>query len=168
MAKMHTLRGVIPSGTGPGDSYRLILDNGNINSNFIVHQFVIFGNMDRRFRGVWNEPPNNNDITMVGLGLDEKVVLANPYGFTFGINSLIGWFQAYGQATPSQFNTHLDPNHLVIQDLWLGAYTIDTADGSTGVTTVPLNYYILIEEVSNTDDVAVMALIKARSQGDLD
>jgi hypothetical protein len=52
----------------------------------------------------------------------------------------------------------IDPTHVVVRDLYLGI----TAAVATGSTT--FNYYIELEEVSLTDNEAVMAIVQEESQ----
>ena len=60
--------------------------------------------------------------------------------------------------------TFLDPDHIIVQDLWIGAYAVDTNDSSTERTSVELNYHIVIQTIDSSMNEAVMQLIKERSQ----
>jgi len=58
----------------------------------------------------------------------------------------------------------LDPNHIVVNDLWIGAYCVDTEDGSTDPTSVELNYMIEVEPIKSTDTQAVWQLLNENMQ----
>lgn len=84
--------------------------------------------------------------TQATLGLDEDVSTIN-----FSDNRQIGW----AVINTYQYINLLDPDHLVIGDLYLN---INTA------VDVNLNYIVEVERVEVSDVEAVMTLIKERSQ----
>jgi hypothetical protein len=53
----------------------------------------------------------------------------------------------------------IDPDHVVIMDLWVLAYTNGSDDR--------VNYLVELEPIELTDDQAILSLIKERSQDDL-
>jgi len=101
-------------------------------------------------------------LVNVALALEESG--ANNGKFRFSDSRQIGWFQGHGTATPTQSMTFLDPDHIIVQDLWIGAYAVDTNDSSTERTSVELNYHIVIQTIDSSMNEAVMQLIKERSQ----
>lgn len=166
MGKRMTLRGIIPQGslawTNP---IRLQLSNGDFKKNFKVVEFDIFPNMSRMSGniGAYSEIITSNvDLVNVCLALEESGLAAGK--FKFNDSRQIGWFMGYSTASIDNYRVHLDPNHIIVQDLWLGAYNVDTADGSTETTKVDLNYHIVVEEVNSSMNEAVIQLIKERSQ----
>ena len=162
----YTLKGTIPDGTNFSDGIRLVCDNGNINENFRVTKFEIFPNMNRTNNGTWTDTVlgAQHYLTVI-LALDEDGVTGG-HG-TFDDNRQIGHAVAYGTKEPDHLLISLDPDHIVVMDLWLGAYTVDRQDGSTGLTSVPINYRIELEKITTSDAQAVLALIKERSQTDV-
>jgi len=134
----HTLRGQVDA----SETKRLIVDDGNLTSGHRVVAFHLFA-------------------TNTTLGDDPAAILglqANMGGnWNAGDNRQIGW--AAQKTSPSQdlqtFSL-LDPEHVVIRDLYIYNYT-----------SVVANYLIVIEPVSLNNDEAVLQLIKERSQNDL-
>jgi hypothetical protein len=167
MGRRMTLRGIIPVGslawTNP---IRLQLANGTFTKNFKVVEFDIFPNMNRKGgtnrQGSYSNATSNTDLMNVCLALEKSAFTSGE--FRFNDSRQIGWFQGYGHTTPDQYRSFLDPNHIIVQDLWLGAYGIDMQDGSSELTKVPLNYHIIVEEVSSSMNEAVLQLIKEQSQ----
>jgi len=161
-----TLRGIIPEGslawTNP---IRLQLANGTFTKNYKVVEFDIFPNMSRKSGNIGAYTQilaSNTDLVTVCLALEESGLTAGE--FRFNDSRQIGWMQGYSVASIDNYRVHLDPNHIIVQDLWLGAYAVDTSDGSTEPTSVDLNYHIVIEEVTSSMNQAVLQLIKERSQ----
>jgi len=160
-----TLRGIIPQGSLAWvNPIRLQLANGTFTKNFKVVEFDIFPNMSRKSGniGAYTTTITNNDIVNVCLALEESGLTAGE--FRFNDSRQIGWMQGYSVATMTNYRVHLDPNHIIVQDLWLGVYGVDTSDGSTEPTKVDLNYHIVVEEVTSSMNQAVLQLIKERSQ----
>jgi len=154
-----TFRGTIPINTQLNQSFRIPLDNGSFVDNFKVTYFEVYPN-GGPVAGLWNTVTNNNDVTYVTLALDE-----DGLGYqNFGDNRQLSWFCAHSATTPGGWHSVIDPNHIIIEDLYIGAYCIDTGDGSTDVTSVPLNYIIHLEKVVTSEDEAVLHLVKERSQ----
>ena len=117
---------------------RVIVDDGRTNQGFKVVEFYAWA-------------INPNDDTSIVLGLDEESIGTTANA---GNNSQIGWARSMGSTNIVYDQYILDPNHVVIQDL----VVMDLAGFDT-------NYLIVIEEVSLSDDEAILALIKERGQG---
>ncbi|HIA03355.1 MAG TPA: hypothetical protein EYN66_15845 [Myxococcales bacterium] len=166
MGKRMTLRGIIPGGslawTNP---IRLQLNNGDFTRNYKVVEWEIFPSMNRlggtSNMGSYTAITSNSNMTNVCLALEESGLTAGD--FRFNDSRQIAWAQGYG-TTPQNFRQSLDPNHIIVQDLWLGAYAFDINDGSTETTTVDLNYRVVVEVVSSSMNEAVLQLIKEQSQ----
>jgi len=166
MGKRMTLRGIIPRGslawTNP---IRLQLNNGDFTRNYKVVEWEIFPCMNRlggtSTMGSYTAITSNSNMTNVCLALEESGLTGGD--FRFNDSRQIAWAQGYG-TTPLSFRQSLDPNHIIVQDLWLGAYAFDINDGSTETTTVDLNYRIVVEIVSSSMNEAVLQLIKEQSQ----
>lgn len=167
--RRYVVRGTIPEGSIAWDRpVRIQLDNMDFTKNYKVVEWTIFPNMSRLSGNIGSYraiPPATTTLTNVCLALEENA-FANTGVFDFAFNDSrqIGWFQGYGYNSPSEYRAFLDPEHIVCQDLWLGGYEIDMADGSTEYLSVALNYHIVLEAVKSTNDQAVMQLIKQHSQ----
>ena len=130
--KTRTLRGYMPYGI---TRKRLLTYDQNLNYAYKVVKFNIMPSGGSQL----------ND-TQATLGLDEDVSTIN-----FSDNRQIGWCVI----NPNQYINLLDPDHLVIGDLYLNINT--AAD-------VNLNYLVEVERLEVSDVEAVMTLIKERSQ----
>jgi hypothetical protein len=165
MGRMMVLRGTLPDNSFYDSPKRLILDNGDFKRNYRVVKFTIFPNLNRKSGNIGSYAQMTVSATWmanVALALEESGITDGE--FRFNDSRQIAWFQGYGASTPNQYRTHLDPNHIIVQDLWIGGYAVDTNDGSTEVLSVALNYHIVIEEVTSSLNEAVLQLIKERSQ----
>jgi hypothetical protein len=165
MGRRHVLRGTLKDGAYYTHPKRLILNNGDFKRNYRVVEFTIFPNMNRKsgnigsYTQITTAPTN---IANVALALEESGITEGE--FRFNDSRQIAWFQGAGTSTPNQYRTYLDPNHIIVQDLWIGGYAVDTSDGSTEVLTVALNYHIVLEEITSSLNEAVLQLIKEKSQ----
>jgi len=126
---------------------RLIVDDGRLNHGYKVVKFVVFP---------LNSGISTNDV-MGTLALDYDGAALIWDG---GDNRQIGWAaQGIGSSRDmDQGFTLLDPDHIVIRDLYI--YGSGSGD-------VDVNYLIELETVDLTDDQAILTLIKERSQDDL-
>lgn len=142
--KRRTLRGQFIE----GETKRLILDDGRLNHGYKVVSFVIAG-----------DTSTSAGDAYATLSLDFDA----PLAWDWGDNRQIGWASTNVSATSGADApfTVLDPDHVVIMDLWIQG-TVAGAGGST-----PINYLIELEPVELTNDQAILSLIKERSQDDL-
>ncbi len=141
----RTLRGQFPE----GENRRLIVDDGRLNHGYKVVGFYVAGD------GALSA---GNDVVGT-LSLDYDA----PFTWNWGDNRQIGWASnnidsLSGHSAPFSV---LDPNHVVIMDLYIQGQT-----GSAGGTGV-VNYLIELEPVELSNDQAILTLIKERSQDDL-
>ncbi len=141
--RRRTLRGQVTE----GDVKRLVLDDGRLTSGFRVTKFVISG-----------DPASSGNDAWATLGLDYDT----PASWDWGDNRQIGWASTNIQSTAGAQTPFevLDPNHVVLQDLYLQG-VVSGAGGSSVI-----NYMIVLEPMSLTDDEAILTLIKERSQDD--
>jgi hypothetical protein len=142
--KRRTLRGIVDSGVNK----RLIVDDGRLNHGYRVVRFEIF------------------PVDVASGASDCSGVLSLDYDGTTeewraDDNRQIAWSSTTMSTIYSLNNKTdiIDPDHVVIMDLWVLAYT----NGSDG----RINYLVELEPVNLTDDQAILALIKERSQDDL-
>lgn len=143
---MITLRGRVD----PSVATRLIVEDGNLNHGFIVREFYVFPE---------NPASGGNDSVYGTLSLDQD---GSSTRWLADDNRQIGWASTvqdetgFGARSPSSI---IDPDHVVIRDLWfMGA----RASGTDGI-----NYIVHLEPVTISDDEAVLQLIKESSQDDL-
>ena len=142
--KRRTLRGQFEEGTNK----RLVVDDGRLNHGYKVVSFVVAAS-----------PSSSGNDVYATLSLD----LDTAKEWDWGDNRQIAWASTdanTGVTIAPPFSV-IDPDHVVIQDLF-----IQGQFGSAGGTS-KINYLIELEPVSLTDDQAIITLIKERSQDDL-
>lgn len=142
--KRRTLRGQFTE----GDVKRLIVDDGRLNDGYRVTRFVISG-----------DPSSLGNDAYATLGLQYDT----PLVWDWGDNRQIGWASTNVAQTASlndEFSV-IDPNHVVLQDLYIQGQ-VSSSGGSSII-----NYLIVLEPMSLTDDEAILTLIKERSQDDI-
>ena len=142
--KRRTLRGQMVE----GENRRLILDDGRLNHGYKVVRFIVAP-----------IPDSSSSDAYATLCLDYDA----PFQWDWGDNRQIGWASSGTSAAGDVRGpwTLIDPDHVVIMDLWIQARV-----GASGGTSL-VNYFIELEPVELTDDEAILSLIKERSQDDL-
>lgn len=138
--KIHTLRGTFV----PGETKRLVLDDGNFNLGFIVRRFIVAG-----------DPRDATDDAYATLGTQYDA----PLVWNWGDNRQIAWSASHIRASNSidaPFEL-IDRDHMVLADLWIQG----------GSNSPYINYYVELEQVVIGDDQAILTLIKERSQDDI-
>jgi hypothetical protein len=144
MKSRRTLRGSFPEGT----TRQIIVDDGRYNHGYKVISFVIAGSPDLSANDAFGT-----------LGLSEDIDVS----WDWGDNRQIGWSGTTitGSASASAPFSVIDPDHIVVNDLFIkGVFATAGIVGN-------INYLIEIEPITMSDDQAIMALIKERSQDDL-
>jgi len=140
----RTLRGQVVEGTNK----RLILNDGRLNHGYKVVSFVVAC-----------DPASSSFDAYATLSLDYD----SSKTWNWGDNRQIGWASTNIVSTAgvnAPFSV-IDPDHVVIQDLWIQGQV------STGTGTDVVNYLIELEPVTLTNDQSIITLIKERSQDDL-
>jgi hypothetical protein len=156
-----TYKGTIDGGSQLTDFVRINLDNGDFEKNFRVVFFEVYGNTKGNPSGFYSSAIQPDNV-FVTLALD-----SDGLGFQqLDDNRQFAWWAGHGQSTVSNFTTIVDPNHVIIQDMYIGAYAVDNADGSINPTPVELQYVIHLEEIKTTENEAVLHLIKEVQQDD--
>jgi hypothetical protein len=145
VSRIRTLRGQFNA----GDNIRLILDDGRLTHGYKVKRFIVSG----------TNSTSADDVNAV-LSLDYDA----PVVWNWGDNRQIAWAssnQSLSASVDGPNFTLVDPDHVVIMDLWI--------QGVSGVSPGPgkINYFVELEMVELTDDQAILALIKERSQDDV-
>lgn len=134
----HTLRGRVDQLSVK----RLIIDDGMLNMGHRVVEFHLW---------VVGGISSGNDVE-AALAIDYD---AKPT-WDASDNRQIGWAGMTTTNTTRMMQwSLLDPDHIVIRDLYLNNFGSD-----------PANYLIVVEPVTLSDDEAVLQLIKERSQDD--
>jgi len=165
---IHTVKGVFDWHQGANvavvDPLRIILDNGDFTSNYIVESFDVF-------------PTGAESVSHSGIGASATVaVLATrpngavaadnqPRGIrgaTVGDDRQIGW----SLMTTAQTFNHIDPEHLIVEDLWVNAWIVDHGSGALYLPNQSMSYIIKLKQVKTPIFQAILALIKARAQDD--
>jgi hypothetical protein len=141
--KRRTLRGQVIE----GDVKRLIVDDGRLTNGYRVTKFVIAG-----------DPGSSANDAYATLSLDYDA----PRTWNWGDNRQIAWASTNVQSTAGTqpFFELVDPNHVVLQDLYIQAQV------GSGTGSSPCNYLIVLEPMELTNDEAILTLIKERSQDD--
>jgi hypothetical protein len=142
--KRRTLRGQLVE----GQNKRLIVDDGRLNHGYKVVRFVAVG-----------DPGSSGNDAYAVLSLDYD----SPATWDWGDNRQIAWSGTPidGTGGVSKFFELVDPDHVVIMDLYIQGVV-----GGAGGSSV-INYFIELEPVELSNDQAILTLIKERSQDDL-
>ena len=138
--KRRSLRGVIASGT----KKRLIVDDGLFTYGYRVTEFHIFG----------------KDLSQSGNGCSGILATSDEgqlTDFDCSDNRQIAWagYAQNDQYAPLNQKSVVDPNHIIVSDLFVGA---------TSQAQSPINYLVVVEPLTLTEQQGIMALVKERSQ----
>ena len=133
MSRRRTLRGTL----GDTELRRLVVDDGQLNRGYLVKEFH-----------VWS--------TSLGGARNSELVLSLNQDITAGWRAddsrQIGWgamITQVGGVEALQTFSLIDPDHVVLRDLWIKALN---ADGG--------NYMIVLEPITLTDNETILTLIK--------
>ena len=139
--RTRTLRGqLVVAGGGVGRT-QIIVDDGRLNVGYRVTDFYI-----------WQDSASN---TSFDASLSMNPVIAGT-GMNAGDNAQIGWvWQGPNGATQSWKEYILDPDHVIVRDLYI---QISGAPADT------YNFMIVTQEYAISDDMAIINIIKEGSQ----
>ncbi len=143
MGKTRTLRGTCID----QEVRRLIMDDGNFTKAYKVIDFQI----------VSIDPDNVSNDAWGTLALDQDGARV----WRLDDNRQIGWSGQRidgGNNSVASVMSLVDPDHVVVRDL----FVYGQSQSGLGY-----QYYVRLEKVDITDDEAILALIKERSQDDL-
>jgi hypothetical protein len=141
LARIRTLRGRTVVN---GDVIRLIVDDGQFTHGYKVLGFQVLA-----------VDPTSSTADCVGT------LALSPSGadrWDLSDNRQIAWAgqTMYGSSSPFPNMATIDPDHIVVRDLWVWGF---------GTTADPgYQYLVTLEEVTITEDHAVLQLIKEVSQ----
>jgi len=136
--KTHTLRGRLNG----NEIRRLVIDDGRLTHALrvvSVHVFPI-------------SVSSGNDI-QISLSLNRD--FSTFWDASNGAQ--IGWASWWNDASAKHDWTYVDPNHLVIRDLYISNNSAAAAEA---------NYVIKLEALTISDDESILQLIKENQQGD--
>lgn len=166
---IRTIRGTITAGEQTlynvslpiVEPIRIILNNGDITKNFRILSFKIFPNMKWLSGnvGFWNTGVGNNMSACLTLCLNEENA---RYWGEFERIGQIGWAVATSKSALPQNMVHLDMNHVIVEDLFIGFYASDFGSGGHGVLSVDINYEIVIEAVDNDRHTGLLNLMREK------
>lgn len=131
--KRRTLRGTLVD----TELRRLVVDDGQLNHGYLVKEFH-----------VWSTSLGGARNTELVLSLNEDIFS----GWRAEDSRQIGWgamITQVGGVEALQNFSLIDPDHVVIRDLWIKALN---SDGG--------NYMIVLEPVTLTDNETILTLIK--------
>ena len=136
--RTHTLRGRVDAST----TKRLVVDDGRFTNVMKVTDFY-----------VWSEALASGD--------DPECLLAKNLEIGPGVadasnGNQIAWSGMRVSSTSVGPYSIVDPDHLIISDLYISNISAATA-----------NYMVVLQEDTITEDEAVLQLIKERAQDDL-
>lgn len=139
--RRRTLRGQVEEGT----IKHLIVDDGRLNHGYKVVNFVIAGN-----------PTQTSHDCFATLGLSRDFSLI----WDWSDNRQIAWASTQTDTLSGMEGPFsvIDPDHVVIQDLYLKGQ-VGSASGTDS-----FNYLIELETVDLNDDETILTLIKESSQ----
>lgn len=141
MGRIRTLRG---RSTVNGEVRRLIVDDGQFTQGYKVLDFRILG----------VDPVSGTADSVGTLALSQL----GATRWDLSDNRQIAWAgqTMVSSASPYPTMATIDPDHIVVRDLWVWGY---------GTTADPgYQYLVTLEEVTITEDHAVLQLIKEVSQ----
>lgn len=144
MRRTRTLRGIVRANE---ELRRLIVDDGQFTRAYRVTRFEIIS----------ADPSISSGDCFGTLALDQDGARI----WNLGDNRQIGWA---GQTMrdslgPANNFSLLDPDHVIVRDLWVYGRGTSATPG--------YQYFVELEMIEITEDQAVLALIKERSQDDL-
>lgn len=138
--KQRSLRGRLED----TNVHRLIVDDGRTTHGYLVKEFHVWVDGGGA-EGVYAVLGNQYDMSPGGNAGDNRQIAWAGNGWSTGANPVA-----------SSFNV-VDPDHVIITDLYI--QRINPVDNC--------NYLVILEPITLSEDEAIMALIKERSQDDI-
>ncbi len=140
----YTIRGSILDNTVK----RLLLDDGRFDTGYVVESFLLYP----------EDPTASNSEVYGCLATIAQTATSD---WNAALNTQIGWSStrtdgAYGVAAPFQA---LDPDNLIIQDLFL------YANDGTGSSSAVINYLIKLVKYEFPEARGALAMVRNNSQG---
>jgi len=162
----HTIRGCfdwsISATVDPHEPKRILLDNGDFSENFVVESFEVFPTgVNGITKNLW---PHNGTLAVLATRANGAIANTDRVGQIRGSgvndNRQIAW-SSFDQ---SQSVSFIDPDHLIVEDLYLNAWVIDSGSGVHYLPNQEISYIIKLKATRTPVEQAVLALVKARAQ----
>ena len=131
-----------------GDRKRIQLDDGNMKTGYIVKRFYIWA-LDTECHA-----------TLATIDREGVSGSAHDYMMDAGDNAQIAWASSPSSGVGPFNDGIVDPENLVIQDLYIRGYATSTSQ--------PWNYYIEMDKVEIDEWRTAIALVRNRSQSQVD
>jgi len=166
---LHTIRGVFNWSIGANDAttdpIRLLLDNGDFRKNFIVESFNCFPTgMNGITHNLWAQ---SGTVCVLATRFNGAIANTDRVGQIRGAgandNRQIAWslFDSTAQVD------YIDPEHLIVEDLFINAWIIDHGVGVHYLPNQEISYVIKLRQVKTPIEQAILALVKERAQDDI-
>jgi len=155
MGKIRVLRGRCRSFSYDG-AIQLIQDDQRFNHGFKIRRFVLSyefpGDATASGKDIYGALATHEDAFQLASGV--------IVGWAWDDRRQVAWAstEVVGDSIVKQTFELIDPTHVVVRDLYV-AITSAVATGSTN-----FNYYVELEEVSLTDNQAVLAIVQEEAQ----
>ena len=171
---IHTIRGELDwtHASDPGvilPPQQLYLDNMDFTKNWKVLDFKVFPTGPAYVTNdLWD-----NDTHLVTLATKQTGAFPATSvpdlvrGFTVRDNRQIAWSVWNGSGPGTMQQPVLDPTHLVVSDLWINGFRIDSGTGTLYTLNQPVGFIVTLQLVTTTIDEALMALLRERAQDTL-
>ena len=127
-----------------GDRQKILLDDGKYNTGFVIREFRIWA-LDGECHGTLST-------------VSEGGVASTVYMMDAGDNTQIAWASSPGSGVGPLNDGIVDPDNLVIQDLWVRGYATSSS--------LPWKYMIVMDKFEFTDWRGALAMVRNRAQGE--
>ncbi len=137
----YTVKGILDDSTAK----RIQLFDGKFDTGYVITDFVIAtANPDDAAEDCWARLSTEEDTTTM---------------WDFANQTSVGWAVSENRVagSPSFGRTILDPDNLVIEDLWIYARSVSGNDR--------VNYMITMQKYDFSDWRGALAMVRNRSQG---
>jgi len=154
MGKVRVLRGRLRAFTYDGAT-NVIQDDQRFNHGFRIKRFVVSP------ENVHSSSIGSRDMYgVLGTHADSLTNAPGVVEFLWDDKRQVAWAstEAIGDSIVANRFELVDPTHVVVRDLYIGV-SVGTATGTDF-----FNYYIELEEISLTDNEAVLAIVKEEAQ----
>ena len=134
------------SGTTIGaDRKKILLDDGRFDTGYVVKEFNVWA-LDTECHATLSTVDEKG---VSGSGVD--------YMMDGGDNTQIAWASHAPSGTGPIYNGIVDPDNLIIQDLFIRGYATTTSQ--------VWNYFIKLEKYEIPDHLGALAMVRNRAQG---
>jgi hypothetical protein len=137
----YTVRGRVAADI---DSHRILLDDGRFDTGYKVVDFII--------------APQDPNAASQDMNAKLTTEPTTSLGWAWGNNLQIAWASSENRVTssPSFGRSIVDPDNMVIQDLFLQNQNAGSGD---------VNYMIILHKYDLTSSQGALAMVRNKSQG---